>query len=282
MGDDAHPFDRLGMSRSERIGFWDGYADSYSSFQQGDIPGRIVRRLAEIGFVSEDSSVLEIGSGPGTYSLPLAEAAGSVLCLDSSPRMLARLEEEAVTRGLGNIRTRVAEWPDMDLEGTFDLCIAALCPGVCDGTSVRRMEGLSSNGCAMVNWVENHGDDLNAAVWRALGRDCGSGFRKRSPALDWLRENGREIVIEEFVTDVSADIPVRSLAEREDAYFRSVGMDVDTEPIVREALRDFIEDDVYRYRARNRMRFAYWRVRALPLTGIETAQSLKPSPARTP
>ena len=31
------------MSRSERIGFWDGYADSYSSFQQGDIPGRIER-----------------------------------------------------------------------------------------------------------------------------------------------------------------------------------------------------------------------------------------------
>ena len=87
MVDDAHPFDRLGMGRSERIGFWDGYADSYSSFQQGDIPGRIVRRLADIGFVSEDSSVLEIGSGPGTYSFPLAEAAGSVLCLDSSPRM---------------------------------------------------------------------------------------------------------------------------------------------------------------------------------------------------
>ena len=259
MGDDAHPFDRLGMSRSERIGFWDGYADSYSSFQQGDIPGRIVRRLADIGFVSEDSSVLEIGSGPGTYSLPLAEAAGSVLCLDSSPRMLTRLEDEAGTRGLDNIRTRVAEWPDMELEEKFDLCIAALCPGVCDGTSVRRMEELSSDGCAMVNWVENHGDDLNAAIWSALGRDCGSGFRKRSPALDWLRENGREVVIEEFETEVSADIPVRSLAEREDAYFRSVGIDADTEPIVREALRDRIEGDVCHYRARNRMRLVYWR-----------------------
>ncbi len=259
MGDDAHPFDRLGMDRSERIGFWDGYADSYSSFQQGDIPGRIVRRLADIGFVSEDSSVLEIGSGPGTYSLPLAEAAGSVLCLDSSPRMLTRLEDEAGTRGLDNIRTRVAEWPDMELEEKFDLCIAALCPGVCDGTSVRRMEELSSDGCAMVNWVENHGDDLNAAIWSALGRDCGSGFRKRSPALDWLRENGREVVIEEFETEVSADIPVRSLAEREDAYFRSVGIDADTEPIVREALRDRIEGDVCHYRARNRMRLVYWR-----------------------
>lgn len=260
MGDDAHPFDRLGMSRSERIGFWDGYADSYSAFQQGDIPERIVRRLADIEFVSEDSSVLEIGSGPGTYSFPLAEAAGSVLCLDSSPRMLARLAGEAEARGLGNIRTRVAEWPDMDLEGTFDLCIAALCPGVNDGTSVRRMEELSSKGCAMVIWVENHGDDLNAAIWKALGRDCGSGFRGRSPALDWLRENGRDVVIEEFETEVSADIPVRSLAGREDAYFRSVGIDTDTEPIIRETLNDDITGDVYRYRARNRMRLVYWRV----------------------
>ena len=260
MGDDAHPFDRLGMSRSERIGFWDGYADSYSAFQQGDIPERIVRRLADIEFVSEDSSVLEIGSGPGTYSFPLAEAAGSVLCLDSSPRMLARLAGEAEARGLGNIRTRVAEWPDMDLEGTFDLCIAALCPGVSDGTSVRRMEELSSKGCAMVIWVENHGDDLNAAIWKALGRDCGSGFRGRSPALDWLRENWRDVVIEEFETEVSADIPVRSLAGREDAYFRSVGIDTDTEPIIRETLNDDITGDVYRYRARNRMRLVYWRV----------------------
>ena len=89
---DVHPFQGLGLSRSEGIRFWDEYAESYSSFQQGDIPRRIVRRLTETGFVSKDSSVLEIGSGPGTYSLPLAEAAGSVLCLDSSPRMLARLQ----------------------------------------------------------------------------------------------------------------------------------------------------------------------------------------------
>lgn len=258
MGDDAHPFDRLGMSRSERIGFWDGYADSYSAFQQGDIPERIVRRLADIEFVSEDSSVLEIGSGPGTYSFPLAEAAGSVLCLDSSPRMLARLAGEAEARGLGNIRTRVAEWPDMDLEGTFDLCIAALCPGSGEEASILRMEEVSSRGCAMVSWMENHGDDLNAAVWRALGRDFGYGFRGRSPALDWLRENGRDPVLKEFATEVSADIPVRSLAEKEDRYFRSIGMDVDTEPIIREVLGDGIEDDVYRYSARNRMRLVYW------------------------
>ena len=79
--------------------------------------------------------------------------------------------------------------------------------------------------------------------------------------LDWLRENGRDVSIEVFGTDISADVPVRSLAEREDAYFRSVGIDTDTEPIIRETLGDDIVDDVYRYRAHNRMRLVYWRPR---------------------
>lgn len=257
-GGTAHPFQGLGLGRTEGVKFWDEYAESYSSFQQGDIPLRIVRRLAEIGLISDDSSVLEIGSGPGTYSIPLAETAGSVLCLDSSPRMLARLDGEAANRGLGNIRTRVAEWPDPGLRERFDLCITTLCPGAGEEASILRMEEVSSRGCAMVSWIENHGDDLNAAVWRALGRDFGYGFRGRSPALDWLRENGREPALEEFETEVSADIPVRFLAEKEDAYFRSVGMDVDTEPIIREVLGGGIEDGIFRYSARNRMRLVYW------------------------
>ena len=55
--------------RSERDAeFWDGFSDTYNSDDQGDAPQRIVDSLMESGAVRPDDCVMEVGSGPGSFT----------------------------------------------------------------------------------------------------------------------------------------------------------------------------------------------------------------------
>ena len=81
-----HPLDRDDVPEKTKNRFWDVFADTYSTEQQGDMPEKIIDWLFEIGVLSEDREVLEIGSGPGTYSFGMAERSKTVWCLDSSEK----------------------------------------------------------------------------------------------------------------------------------------------------------------------------------------------------
>ena len=255
---DIHPFQGEGLSYEQGLRFWDEYSDRYSGFQQGDIPVRIVERLVELGVLGPTDDVLEIGSGPGTYSLGIAPRVGRLTCLDTSPRMLDRLTALASDAGVHNLVRLDMDWNDVSSEKVYDTCIATLCPGTGSPASIVRMETASRHWCVLVSWVENHGDDLHADVWKRLGKDYGYGARLRSPAMEWLSSNGRAAVEEVFHTVVEADIPVEDLVARELSSFAAMGRTEGVEDAVREVLEPSVDGDVVHYRAQNSMRMVYW------------------------
>jgi ubiquinone/menaquinone biosynthesis C-methylase UbiE len=92
----------------------------------GPGPSRVLRRAADV--ISGDETVLDVGCGPGTLSLPLAKLmqAGEIICLDLSPEMLARLETRARKAGL-EARLRIVRAPawESGLESrSVDLCVS--------------------------------------------------------------------------------------------------------------------------------------------------------------
>jgi predicted TPR repeat methyltransferase len=93
-------------SRSEKE-IWDQRADSYDSrnpekMKKLDKDDYISMMLDRIE-VRPDWTVLDIGSGPGILSIPLAGKAKRVTALDVSPAMLAHLKTRAEKAGLRNI-----------------------------------------------------------------------------------------------------------------------------------------------------------------------------------
>ncbi len=57
-------------------------------------------------------SVLDMGCGPGTLTIPLARKVKEVTAVDFSSEMLATLAERAAGEGLENITTRQGAWED--------------------------------------------------------------------------------------------------------------------------------------------------------------------------
>ena len=78
------------------------------------------------------------------------------------------------------------------------------------------------------------------------------------PALDWLRENGRDPDYDVLETRIVADIPVEDLVEKERSAFRAYGVSMDVEPVVRSILEPDIDGDVIHYDRVNRMKLIRW------------------------
>ena len=70
-------------------------------------------------------SVLEVGSGTGNYTAPLARRCASVTAVDSSPEMLRYLEERLSREGLTNVQIRSGRLPDeLEVTKKFDGVLA--------------------------------------------------------------------------------------------------------------------------------------------------------------
>ena len=137
--------------RSERDAeFWDGFSDTYNSDDQGDAPQRIVDSLMESGAVRPDDCVMEVGSGPGTYSLLLAPRVRILVCMDSSAGMLDRLFASADELGIANMERFHKNWSDYTPPKGYDFCFASLLPGSSTDESMRRMEATARRGIGML------------------------------------------------------------------------------------------------------------------------------------
>jgi ubiquinone/menaquinone biosynthesis C-methylase UbiE len=71
--------------------------------------------------------LLDYGAGTGLVSLPLAPLCSSVLAVDSSAAMLAKLEEKAVAAGIKNVATLQHNLETAPLEGvTCDVLVCSM------------------------------------------------------------------------------------------------------------------------------------------------------------
>lgn len=113
-----------GMSKKE---LWEKQADEFNKrivrvkagsieTDKDDYISNMLRRIE----VEPDFTVLDIGCGPGTLTIPLAQKVKSVTALDISERMLENLKTNAANEGVNNIRYINAAWEDACADNRVD------------------------------------------------------------------------------------------------------------------------------------------------------------------
>ncbi len=88
---------------------WDKKA---SSFARRNINAPFAQMIMQRLPLQNSDTVLDVGSGPGTLSLPIAEKVSQVTAIDYSGKMLDILADQADKRGLTNISAVQASWTD--------------------------------------------------------------------------------------------------------------------------------------------------------------------------
>ena len=255
----VHPFDGENFTYEDRLKFWDDRADSYSSVQQGNIVDDIVDHLFDKGILNSNSIVLELGSGPGTYSLKIAPRVKELVCVDASPNMMKRLMTDAKKNGIWNIRYITSDFFKLDLGQKFDLVISSLCPGTGTAEGLKVMESFSLRHCMYIMWSKNCWDDIHAEMWRRLGKDYSFDARSKDIVTPQLIKMGRSPETLEFAADIALDLPFKDTFKKEVNSFLRFGIkEEDAASAVENILSVMKHGDTIEYRCTNLMRTIAW------------------------
>jgi len=259
-GPGAHPFIGEGFDRKRALHFWDDIASWYSGAQQGSMVNEIVEHLHRTGVLRSDTTVLELGCGPGTYTLPMAPLVRSVVGLDTSQVMLDRLSRSVREKGFHNVTWVKADFTEYEPEDRSSAVVSSLCPGTGSVEGLQRMESWAEHHCVHIMWIVNGWDDLHAEIWREMGKNYSFGDRGSDLVMRNLRSIGREPEVTEFSVTVERSLPWETAVTEMVRDFRPYGKGAEIEPAVRKVLEPMTEDGEFRYRCLNRMRLLVWSV----------------------
>lgn len=174
-------FDLLWKTESKDIKnqrqFWDFRASEFNSRLDSQRTvmevEEVLKFLRDKGALEKNSSVLDIGCGPGKYTLAFAKEVKRVTGTDISPKMIEYAKENAESRGLRNIELVQASWPEVKLEKfgwkkNFDLVFAAFCPGIDSPEALKKMIEASCKYCFLSGFVSRE-DQVLEGLKKHLG-----------------------------------------------------------------------------------------------------------------
>jgi SAM-dependent methyltransferase len=146
---------------------WDGLAEKWIGDLGPDGLGKpgmnsrvdyTARYLRSRGLLGADSSVIDVGCGPGLFVMEFAKTAMYAMGLDHSPRFLEYAAVCANERGIRNVSFVEADFLALDVEragfaGAFDLVFASITPAATGNRSLKKLMKMSRGFCYSVSFV---------------------------------------------------------------------------------------------------------------------------------
>ncbi len=161
---------------------WDKAASTYDDLEScGDYMHQVntvIETLRQHGALSQETRVLDVACGTGTYALRMAPHCKEVVALDVSQGMLKRLEEKQTASGIKNIKIVQADWNHFSCDEKFDLVFASMTPLFQSLENIDRFLENSDRFLSLVCWAgirENH--LLNRLYDEILGRRPQKGHK---------------------------------------------------------------------------------------------------------
>jgi len=186
-------------SRSLRLDTWDKSADDWDRKYRVDgirkIQGEArirdtVTYLKERGVLTRETSVADIGCGPGRFTAAFAREGQFALGTDISPNMVQHGEAYCREQGLDNTAFAAVDFQQADLaalgwEGQFDLAFASLTPAVRGLEGLRKLMAVSRRWCFNASLIFDQNDLCDAIAKEALGLPGGG---ERTSHSYWFKE----------------------------------------------------------------------------------------------
>jgi predicted TPR repeat methyltransferase len=114
-------------STQARKELWEKHADDFTkrvvrvktgaATDRDEYADRVLQRIE----TSPEYTVLDIGCGPGTLTLPLSKKVSSVTALDISEGMIRNLKASAAAEGINNIKYVNSAWEDALADNLVDM-----------------------------------------------------------------------------------------------------------------------------------------------------------------
>ncbi len=131
--------------------------------------------------MTPETDILDVGSGPGTFTLPLSKLCKNVTSLDGAEGMYRELQKKADADKISNINVLHRLWEDVDIkeEGLakqYDLVFASMTAAICDFDTLDKMNQASKKDCCLIFRAERSSSRARQDLWKVFFREEDSGY----------------------------------------------------------------------------------------------------------
>lgn len=251
--------------------YWDNRAEEfnnsvYSSTSEMRV-NKIINFLSVNGMLTKESSVLDIGCGPGRFAVEFAKRAKNVVGIDISGRMLDFAVKNVQSQKLTNVSYKKLNWVEADIEANgwnkkFDLVTAINCPGIKDRNTLEKMMKASRKYCFLSNFVERT-DSVRDFIVSEILKLEGSKFCSNTiySIINILWLLGYYPSITYFDFEIERE---RTVEDAYAYYCSSIKMDGRLNNEQRNSIMDYLkkssENGIIREKVRSKTALVYWQV----------------------
>jgi len=218
--------------------FWDSRAKRFASRMSvaTATTDPFYRRLRRA--TGRRSAVLDVGAGPGRFTLALAPHVATVTAVDPSGRMLDICRRQARTTGLENVTCICGTWEETEVAPAHVAFSSYVLPLVADAPRFLRKLDATATERALLYLGAHSADAIMDPLWRHFHGTP----RKPGPtyldAVDVLRELGFDPTVE--VVEVPTRVRFKTVADAAKDYRDQLCLP-DT-PEIRRELRGLLGD----------------------------------------
>lgn len=225
------------------VEFWNHFSQSYAKHNDDNkqTHQEIIDNLISQGAIQADDTLLDIGCGPGTYALPLADRGVKVTGLDTAGQMLSTFKNKGDQAGLSAmITTWQADWSDLPEEPAYDVAFASKSPAINDYNSLMKMTKVARKSCCLIGFAGKHDLELRRLLWDRLLREPAPtpSFDIIYP-LNILYQEGYRPNVTFYDYSHTEREPLAYLIEHYTRYFAMLGV---SGPDVEASVRDFLQE----------------------------------------
>ncbi|MBN2653491.1 MAG: methyltransferase domain-containing protein [Nitrospirae bacterium] len=211
--------------------FWRVRSKKYPSALDPDSikkTDQIINIVKSRGISIKGAKVIDIGCGPGIFTIPLAKEAYHVTGIDFSAEMIERLNQTIKQYSIKNINTHCMAWHDADIDSlgfnkSFDLAWASMTMAIQSEADLLKMQATARDFCVYIGWGKKRENKLLSEVFSFHGIDLkppdgasgtlslveGMGYSPESEFFDssWTWKGN----IDEAVEDLCAHVAMRGI-----------------------------------------------------------------------
>ena len=152
---------RFRFAAEDEIAEWNQRAESYTrkaaSEASQSLRESILEWLTSAGALNRNFTAIDIGAGPGSFSIPLASQLREIWALEPAREMIKILKIRLSEAGLDNIRCTGEKWEEVIPERAgwiekFDLVFASMSPGISNPEALEKMNRVSRKFCYLSTW----------------------------------------------------------------------------------------------------------------------------------
>lgn len=172
---DSPMIQRNRLSQAELVAHWNRRAKGFSRMTEGRemqmIQARVFAFLDSVGAIQPAFSVLDIGAGPGNFTLPLAQKTAHVAALEPASEMVRIAKAQAEAQGLDNVEFITQSWediPEKTVAGQYDLVFASMSPGISTPAMTEKMVKACRGFCFLSGFAGPRWRRIYGGLWKAV------------------------------------------------------------------------------------------------------------------